>query len=78
MSEMPCHDGMTMGSETELPKVPEHQKETCCCAGLLTNAVTLDGVSFDRPPVGITVWAAALPDNANSISIEYEPPPPRA
>lgn len=78
MSDMPCHDGMMMASETAPQDAPEHQKETCCCAALLTNAVTFERVKLQQPSPGISVWAVPLPDSANSISIEYEPPPPRA
>lgn len=78
MSDMPCHDGMMMRSEMEMPDAPEHQKETCCCAALLTNALTFDSASIDKPWFGIMAWATPLPDTAHSVSIEYEPPPPRA
>ncbi|MEL7547431.1 MAG: hypothetical protein AAGJ84_12325 [Pseudomonadota bacterium] len=78
MNEMPCHDGMMMGSETETPDAPGHQKETCCCAALLTNAITFAQVGSDQPAPGLSLWASPLPDHATSISIEYEPPPPRA
>ncbi len=78
MSDMPCHEGVTMASEMDMPDAPDHQKDTCCCAALLTNAVTFERIEVQQPSMGISVWSAPLPDNAYSVSIEYEPPPPRA
>ncbi len=77
-SDMPCHEGMMMSSEVEMPDAPEHQSESCCCAALLTNAFMFERVRLERPAPGISTWATPLPETANSISIEYEPPPPRA
>lgn len=76
--QMPCHEGMTMGADTETPDAPVHQKETCCCAALLTNAVTVNAVDLDQPLPSVQTWADPFPDSATSIAFEFEPPPPRA
>ena len=78
MSEMPCHRGMVMDAEPDAPSPPMHEEDTCCCAALLTNAVTFAAVNVDQPLPGLTIWAPPFPDNATSIALEYEPPPPRA
>lgn len=78
MADMPCHQGMAMNQDTQPSQSPEHQSDTCCCAALLTNIVALDQASLDQPAPGISAWAVPLPDTANSVSFEYEPPPPRA
>ena len=77
MSDMPCHDGMMM-ADAGSPEMPEHPGDACCCPALLTNAVTLDAADLKQPLPGLAVWTMPLPDNANSLSFEYEPPPPRA
>lgn len=78
MMEMPCHEGIMAGTETNQPNTPDPHEETCCCAALLTNAVTVDHMSLAHPLPGLTLWAMPLPDKAFSLSIEDEPPPPRA
>lgn len=78
VTDMPCHMGMALSEETEAPDAPDHQSDTCCCAALLTNIVALDPARLDQPAPGIRVWAVPLPDTANSVSFEYEPPPPRS
>lgn len=76
--QMPCHEGMAMDAEPDQPDAPAHQKDTCCCAALLTNAVTVNAVDLDEPLPTIQTWADPFPDNATSIAFEFEPPPPRA
>jgi len=85
MADMPCHDGMMMPANTDasspdLPdhKMPSHDNPACCCAALLGNGVTADAPHLSQPVPGLTLWATPLPDNANSILLEFEPPPPRA
>lgn len=81
MSDMPCHDGMMMAEpDTPMPghEMPDHDTPACCCAALLGNGVTTDAPSLSQPVPGLTLWATPLPDTANSILLEYEPPPPRA
>ena len=85
MADMPCHDGMMMPAmhETVAPDMPEHSMPghdipACCCAALLGNGVTADAADLRQPVPGLTLWALPLPDSANSILLEYEPPPPRA
>ena len=85
MADMPCHDGMMMPemSETATPDMPDHEtpghdNPACCCAALLGNGVTADAPRVSQPVPGLTLWAMPLPDSANSILLEYEPPPPRA
>ena len=75
---MPCHDGMLMSTESEPVDHKTHDLDTCCCAALLTNVVTVEGVDVTQPLPGISIWASPIPDNANSVEVEYEPPPPRA
>lgn len=76
-SDMPCHEGMTMAAETE-PEQPQHeQSPSCCCAALLGNGVMVEPLELARPALGITLWAAPLPQSGSSIFVEYEPPPPR-
>nr|WP_070960595.1 hypothetical protein [Hyphomonas sp. Mor2] len=85
MADMPCHDGMMMPEMTDTAEhhapgqdMPRHDSPACCCAALLGNGVTSDPVSLSQPVPGLTLWAMPLPDTANSILLEYEPPPPRA
>lgn len=81
MADMPCHDGMMMTAETpSMPdhEMPQHEQQACCCAALLGNGVTADAPDLSQPVPGLTMWAMPLPDNAQSILLEYEPPPPRA
>ena len=75
---MPCHDGSTMASSSEPSDPQNHDLDTCCCAAMLTNVVAVAGVDLTQPLPGITLWASPIPDNANSVEFEYEPPPPRA
>lgn len=83
-AEMPCHDSMMAVAETQHPDAPQnqehqdHQNDTCCCAALLTNAVTFDRTNVAHPLPGLSLWAMPLPVTALSVSIEDEPPPPRA
>lgn len=82
MAEMPCHDGMKM-PEMATQDAPDHNRPShdnpaCCCAALLGNGVTAEAPHLSQPVPGLTLWAMPLPDSANSILIEYEPPPPRA
>lgn len=81
-SEMPCHDGMMAITETEAPMpqhdMPQHETPVCCCAALLGNGVTTEAPELSQPVPGLTLWAAPMPDTANSILLEYDPPPPRA
>lgn len=81
MADMPCHDGMMMAEPAaEMPghDMPSHDNPACCCAALLGNGVTTDAPRLSQPVPGLTLWATPLPDNANSILLDYEPPPPRA
>ncbi|MEM6557953.1 MAG: hypothetical protein AAF642_18850 [Pseudomonadota bacterium] len=76
-SDMPCHDHMMpVSSEDETPS--HHDAETCCCAALLGNGVTTEAPNLSQPIPGLALWAIPMPDSANSILLEYEPPPPRA
>lgn len=79
VNDMPCHDGMAMEAshQTQGHEMPSHEGQTCCCAALLGNGVTTDAPDLDQPVPGLTLWAMPLPDSANSILLEYEPPPPR-
>ena len=79
VSDMPCHDDMAMEAshKTQGHEMPSHEGQTCCCAALLGNGVTTDAPDLDQPVPGLTLWAMPLPDSANSILLEYEPPPPR-
>lgn len=81
MAEMPCHDGIMSPAHEQMPdqELPnEHPSEACCCAALLGNAVTADAPSLHQPVPELSQWATPLPDTANSILLEYDPPPPRA
>lgn len=85
MADMPCHDGMMMAAEPRAPahdipdpQMPDDDAPACCCAALLGNGVTTDAPHLGQPVPGLTLWATPLPDTANSILLEYEPPPPRA
>lgn len=79
MSDMPCHDHMMIAEAAdEAPPQHEHDTQTCCCAALLGNGVTTNAPSLSQPIPGLTLWAIPMPDMANSILLEYEPPPPRA
>ena len=79
MSEtMPCLDGMMMAESSEPTQNEPHHTDTCCCVALLTNVVAVDGIDLTQPLPGITVWTNPLPQIANSVEYEYEPPPPRA
>ncbi|MEL6861673.1 MAG: hypothetical protein AAGL11_07535 [Pseudomonadota bacterium] len=75
---MPCHEHMIMAETSQPTENEPHQADTCCCAALLTNVVAVDGVDLSQPLPGLTVWASPLPQSANSVEFEYEPPPPRA
>ena len=75
---MPCHDSMMLAEDKMPTDGQDHQADTCCCAAMLTNVVAVHGVDLTQPLPGITVWASPLPDSANSVEFEYEPPPPRA
>lgn len=77
VEDMPCHDGMDMMMDDDSGDMPM-QSDTCCCAALLTNVTVLDGAILARPLPIALAWADPLPENADSISFEYEPPPPRA
>ncbi|MEM9055107.1 MAG: hypothetical protein AAGB16_07265 [Pseudomonadota bacterium] len=77
MADMPCHDHI-MAPTSEPDEMPEHDNPACCCAALLGNGVTADAPDLTQPVPGITLWATPLPDNASSIFLDYEPPPPRA
>jgi len=81
-SDMPCHDDMMVMTEAEAPMpqhdMPSHESPICCCAALLGNGVTADAPEMSQPVPGLTLWAMPMPDSANSILLEYEPPPPRA
>ena len=77
MADMPCHDDMGMPTTTP-DDMPEHGDPACCCAALLGNGVTTDAPEIGQPIPGLTLWATPMPDNANSIFLEFEPPPPRA
>ena len=79
-TDMPCHDEMMMETGHAAPdhQAPSHDGKTCCCAALLGNGVTTKAPNLGQPVPGLTLWAAPLPDSANSILLEYEPPPPRA
>lgn len=76
--QMPCHDNMAMDVDTETPDAPVHQKDSCCCAALLTNIVTVNAVDLDQPLPSAATRADPFPDSATSIAFEFEPPPPRA
>lgn len=81
MADMPCHDGMVMAQDT--PSMPDHHdqkhdRQACCCAALLGNGVTANAPDLSQPIPGLILWATPLPDTAQSILLEYEPPPPRA
>ena len=80
VADMPCHDGMRMEGHHTSPEheMPSHDGKTCCCAALLGNGVTAEAPDLDQPVPGLSLWATPLPDSANSILLEYEPPPPRA
>ena len=76
MSDMPCHDDMMMerdGGE----HAPDHDSSTCCCAALLGNGVTAKSLEIEQPVPALTAWTTPLPDSANSILLEHDPPPPR-
>ena len=76
-ADMPCHDDMvTMPAQPD--HAPEHDRQACCCAALLGNAMTSAGPELGQPRPGLTLWATPMPDQANSILLDYEPPPPRA
>ncbi len=77
MADMPCHD-MMMATEPHKDAPSHHETQTCCCAALLGNGVTTDAPELSQPLPGLTLWAIPMPDTANSILLEYEPPPPRA
>lgn len=79
VSDMPCHDGMAMAANPQPSEhqMPSHEGQTCCCAALLGNGVTADAPDLEQPVPGLTLWSIPLPDTANSILLEYEPPPPR-
>lgn len=74
---MPCHAGMEMPADQMDEEVPQ-QGESCCCAALLPHSATLNHADLSTPLSAVLVWAEPLPEHADSISFEYEPPPPRA
>ena len=76
--EMPGQDMMMTAVLTEHQEAPLHDKDTCCCAALLTTVISLDGADLKQPLPGILAWAVPLNDRAKSFPFEYEPPPPRA
>lgn len=76
-SEMPCHDDMA-AMQHDPEELPEHRQQACCCAALLGNGVTTSTTELSQPIPVMTDWAAPLPDFAQSIFLEFEPPPPRA
>ena len=76
-SEMPCHDDMAAMHHSP-EELPEHNSHACCCAALLGNGVTTSAPELSQPIPVLTDWAAPLPDFAQSIFLEFEPPPPRA
>ena len=75
--DMPCHDDMPAHAPAP-DEMPEHSAQTCCCAALLSNGVAAIAPELSQPIPVLTNWAAPLPDFAQSIFIEFEPPPPRA
>ena len=76
-SDMPCHDDMV--SMHHAPdEAPEHQSQACCCAALLGNGVATTAPELKQPVPELISWATPMPDNAMSVLLEYEPPPPRA
>ncbi|MEL7108059.1 MAG: hypothetical protein AAGJ68_02380 [Pseudomonadota bacterium] len=77
MSDMPCHDGMMMDHGHE-QQMPEHESSTCCCAALLGNGMTPLAPELQQPVPSLMAWITPLPDSANSILPEHDPPPPRA
>ncbi|MEP1144690.1 MAG: hypothetical protein ABJH52_13295 [Henriciella sp.] len=77
MADMPCHDEMIAMIDQEQNQ-PEHGEPACCCAALLGNGVHADAPALDQPVPYLTTWATPMPENANSIFLEFEPPPPRA
>lgn len=79
VNDMPCHDGTAMQAshQTADHEMPSHEGQTCCCAALLGNGVTTEAPDLNQPVPGLTLWAMPLTDSANSILLEYEPPPPR-
>lgn len=81
-SDMPCHDGMMADNDAVAPMpqddLPQYETPICCCAALLGNGVTTETFELSQPVPGLTLWAIPMPDTANSILLEYEPPPPRA
>ncbi|MEL6857363.1 MAG: hypothetical protein AAFO74_03185 [Pseudomonadota bacterium] len=76
-ADMPCHDNMATMPHDPDP-APEHDRQTCCCAALLGNGMTSAAPELGQPKPGLTLWATPMPDNANSVFLDYEPPPPRA
>lgn len=76
-SEMPCHDDMAAMQHSP-EEAPKHHQQTCCCAALLGNGVTTTAPELSQPIPVLTDWTAPLPDFAQSIFLEFEPPPPRA
>ena len=81
MADMPCHDGMKMSdtmAHAPGQDMPSHEDPACCCAALLGNGVTTQTPSLSQPVPGLFLWSMPMPDTANSILLEYEPPPPRA
>ena len=82
MPDMPCHDDMMMAAPAHAPmpdhQTPDHESQACCCAALLGNGVTSEAPSLSQPVPGLMLWATPMPDTANSILLEYDPPPPRA
>lgn len=76
-SEMPCHDDMADMHHSPDDEMPQHTSQTCCCAALLGNLVSPATPQLTQPVPVLTNWASPLPDFANSIFLEFEPPPPR-
>ncbi len=77
MEDMPCHEGMDMAMDDTNGDMPM-QADTCCCAALLTNVSNFAYADVAGPLPVVLAWADPLPENADSVSFEYEPPPPRA
>ncbi len=77
MEDMPCHEGMNVANDNTHDEMPM-QPDTCCCAALLTHVSTFAHADAGGPLPVVLAWADPLPESADSVSFEYEPPPPRA
>lgn len=78
MTGMPCHDDMAHTPIDTPDEQPAQSDDACCCVALLTNVLTVNPIDLAEPWPGVTQWAGLLPDTARTLSLEYEPPPPRA